>query len=72
MKRNFPGGLLARILGFHCHGLGSIPGWGTENLQAALCTKKKIVLMKKSKHINIKLCCDIRNYAWKRTTVGKQ
>lgn len=41
MKRNFPGGLLARILGFHCHGLGSIPGWGTENLQAALCTKKK-------------------------------
>ena len=24
------GGLLVRILGFHCGGLGSIPGWGTE------------------------------------------
>ena len=24
--REFPGGLLARILGFHCHGLSSKPG----------------------------------------------
>ena len=26
----FPGGLVVRILGFHCHGPGSIPGQGTE------------------------------------------
>ena len=26
----FPGGLVVRILGFHCYGPGSIPGWGTD------------------------------------------
>ena len=26
---------MVRIPGFHCHGSGSIPGWGTEILQAA-------------------------------------
>ena len=25
---DFPGGLMVRILGFHCSGPGSIPGWG--------------------------------------------
>ena len=25
-----PNGLVVRILGFHCPGLGSVPGWGTE------------------------------------------
>ena len=29
------------ILGFHCHGLGSIPGWGTEMLQVMLVQPKK-------------------------------
>ena len=33
-SREFPGGLVVRIPGFHCCGLGSIPGWGTEILQA--------------------------------------
>ena len=33
-KREFPGGLVVRILGFHCHGPGSIPGQGTEIPQA--------------------------------------
>ena len=28
----FPGGLVVRILGFHSHGPGSVPGWGTEIL----------------------------------------
>ena len=28
----FPGGLVVRILSFHCCGLGSIPGRGTEIL----------------------------------------
>ena len=27
----FPGGLVVKILGFHYHGPGSIPGQGTEN-----------------------------------------
>ena len=26
--RMFADGFVVRILGFHCHGLGSIPGWG--------------------------------------------
>ena len=30
----FPGGLVFRILGFHCRGLGSVPVQGTEILQA--------------------------------------
>ena len=30
----FPGGLVVRIPGFHCHGPGSVPGWGTEIPQA--------------------------------------
>ena len=30
----FPSGLVVRILGFHCHDPGSIPGWRTEILQA--------------------------------------
>ena len=35
--REFPGGLLVRIWCFHCCGLGSIPGWGTEIPQAVWC-----------------------------------
>ena len=31
----FPGGLVVKILGFHCCGLGSISDQGTESLQAA-------------------------------------
>ena len=31
--RAFPVSLVVRILGFHCQGPGSIPGWGTEILQ---------------------------------------
>ena len=46
----FPGGLVVRIPGFHCHGLGSIPGWGTEIPQDMWCGQKK----KKSRHpINV-------------------
>ena len=37
----FPGGLAVRILGFHCRGLGSIPGRGTEILQAVRPSQKK-------------------------------
>ena len=29
-NREFPGGLVFSIPGFHCCGLGSVPGWGTE------------------------------------------
>ena len=39
--REFPGGLLAKILGFHCHGLSSKPGWKTEIPQATWHGKKK-------------------------------
>ena len=34
-RREFPGELVDRIPGFHCHGIGPIPGWGTEIPQAA-------------------------------------
>ena len=30
-----------RIQGFHCHGLGPVPGKGTEILQVAGCSKRK-------------------------------
>ena len=42
-------GLVVRIPGFHCRGPGSVPGWGTEILQAAQPKKKK----KKKFHILI-------------------
>ena len=31
-SQEFPGGLVVRIPGFHCHGLGSIPGQRTKIL----------------------------------------
>ena len=32
---------MVRILGFHCHGPGSIPGWETEILQVFGVAKKQ-------------------------------
>ena len=32
---------MVRTPGFHCHGPGSIPGWGTEIPQAMSMAKKK-------------------------------
>ena len=32
---------MVRIPGFHCRGLGSIPGWGTEIPLASQCGPKK-------------------------------
>ena len=40
-EREFPGGLVVRIPGFHCGGPGSIPGQGTEILQATRHGQKK-------------------------------
>ena len=37
----FLGGLVVRILGFHCRDPGSVPGQGTEIPQAAKCGQKK-------------------------------
>ena len=34
------GGPVVKILGFHCHGPGSVPVWGTETLQAAEHSQK--------------------------------
>ena len=39
--REFPGGLVVRIPGFHCHDPGSIPGQGTEIPKAASHGQKK-------------------------------
>ena len=36
----FPDTLVVRIPGFHCHGLGSIPGWGTGIPQASRSGQK--------------------------------
>ena len=36
-----PGSLVVKILGLHCHNLGSIPGWGTEILEVAWHEQKK-------------------------------
>ena len=40
--REFSGGLVVRILGFPCHGLGSTPGWGTEIPQPCSAAKKNL------------------------------
>ena len=37
----FPGGLVVKILGFHCHGPGTMPGQETEILQAVWHRQKK-------------------------------
>ena len=37
--RDFPGGHVVRMLGFHCYGSG--PGWRTEIMQAVWHGKKK-------------------------------
>ena len=39
--KEFPGGLVVRILAFHCCGWGSIPGRGTEIPQAMRRGKNK-------------------------------
>ena len=39
-NRDFPGGLVVRIPGFHWRGPGSIPSWGAEIPQAAQCNQK--------------------------------
>ena len=36
---------MVRILGFCCPGLGSVPGWGAEILQAALPGREKAALV---------------------------
>ena len=45
----FPGGLVVRIPGFHCRDLGSIPGQGTEIVQAARRGQKKEKLLQKKR-----------------------
>ena len=41
LKKEFPGGLVVRMQHFHCRGLGSIPGWGTEIPQATQHSQNK-------------------------------
>ena len=52
-QREFPSGLVVRILGFHCHDQGSIPRWETEIPLAMWCgqRKKKEVTQEKSQSI---------------------
>ena len=40
----FPGGIVVRILGFHCHGLGSVPGQGPEISQVTWPKNKKCII----------------------------
>ena len=47
--RDFPG-VSARTWGFHCKGLGSIPGWGTK-----ICKSHSTALKKKKKKAKQKL-----------------
>ena len=47
--REFSGGLVVRILGFHCHGPGSDSGWGTEILMLLGMAKKEKKKKKKQK-----------------------
>ena len=49
-----------RILGFHCRGLGSIPGQGTEISQAMQCSQKKKKREKNSFYVLKKNCIILR------------
>ena len=40
-NREFPGGLVVRILGFHCHGPSSVSDRGSEILQDLWSKRKK-------------------------------
>ena len=42
----FPGGPVVRTQHFHCRGLGSIPGRGTNIPQAVQCNQKIIIINK--------------------------
>ena len=44
----FLGGLVVRIPGFHCHGLGSVPGQEIEILQVLVCSQKKKKIQNKT------------------------
>lgn len=55
--REFSSGLVVRILGFPCHGLGSIPGWGTEIPQPCSAAKKKFKRMSSSKLAALSSLC---------------
>ena len=46
----FPRGLVVRITGFHCRGLGSVPGQGTEIPQAMQHCQKKQKTKKKKRN----------------------
>lgn len=48
-------GLVVRIPGFHGCGLGSVPGLGTEILEAAWCDQNKT----KQNLLNLKNCCSL-------------
>ena len=41
VNREFPGGLVVRILSFHCHGQGSVPGLERGLTSYAAGSKKK-------------------------------
>ena len=50
LDRDFPGGLMVKILTFQCRGIGSIPGQGTKTLHAMREGQKtKINKIKKKK-----------------------
>lgn len=38
---DFPGSLVVRIPGFHCSGMGLIPGWGISRKPRVVAKKKK-------------------------------
>ena len=57
----FPGGLVVRIAGFHCHGLGSIPGHGTmRSCKPCGGAKKKKERERKKKECRSSKCTEKR------------
>lgn len=60
----FPGGPVARIPGFYCCGPHSIPGEGTETLQATWCDQKK-----KTRSEKINKCYKLNPF-WPRDNLG--
>ena len=49
--KEFSCGLMVRIPGDHCHGPNSVPGWGTEILQAVQHSEKKKRMLRMSSEL---------------------
>ena len=62
-----PGCLVVKIKHFHCCSPGSIPGWGTEIMQATWCSQKG--KKKRERERERERLFDVQDYSFIETTL---